>query len=103
MNGQELKEQGQDLALEHAGQDWQQQALEYLQQYVAIKRAEPFAIEDFRAFAVTRGLPQPATHKAWGAFPRLAVKRGLIRSTETYRKARSPRTHAHPVLLWVAA
>lgn len=102
MNGQELKERGQDLALEHAGDCWQAQALAHLQQFVA-GRQEPFAIEDFRAYAVARGLPQPITHKAWGALPQFAARRGLIRSTDTYRKARSARTHAHPVLLWVAA
>jgi hypothetical protein len=102
MNGQELKEQGQQLALEHAGTDWQTQALTHLERFVA-GRAEPFAIEDFRAYATDKGLPKPATHKAWGAFPQLAARRGLIRSTDTYRKARSARTHNHPVLLWVAA
>lgn len=102
MNGQELKEAGQGLALEHAGADWQALALDHLQKFVA-GRQEPFAIEDFRAYALTRGLPHPVTHKAWGAFPQLAARRGLIRSTEQYRKARSARTHAHPVLLWVAA
>lgn len=102
MNGQELKEQGQSLALEHAGERWQAHALEHLQRFVAGRR-EPFAIEDFRSYALANGLPQPVTHKAWGAFPKVAAKRGLIRSTDTYRKARSARTHAHPVLLWVAA
>lgn len=102
MNGKELKERGQDIALEHAGEDWQALALVHLQQFVAGRR-EPFAIEDFRAYALPRGLPAPVTHKAWGALPGLAARRGLIRSTETYRKARSARTHAHPVLLWVAA
>lgn len=102
MNGQELKEQGQDVALEHAGGDWQAQALDHLQRFVA-GRSEPFAIEDFRAWAVANGMPMPVTHKAWGALPCIASRRGLIRSTDTYRKARSARTHAHPVLLWVAA
>lgn len=102
MNGQELKEQGQQLALEHAGGDWQTQALAHLERFVA-GRVDAFAIEDFRAYAIANGLPVPATHKAWGAFPQLAARRGLIRSTDSYRKARSKRTHSHPVLLWVAA
>ncbi len=102
MNGQELKEQGQQLALEHAGGDWQTQALAHLK-LAAADRVDAFAIEDFRAYATTHGLPDPATHKAWGAFPQLAARRGLIRSTDSYRKAHSTRTRAHPVKLWVAA
>lgn len=102
MNGKALKEQGQDIALAHAGQDWQQQALDYLKDFVA-GQTSPFAIEDFRAWASASGMPMPATHKAWGALPGMAARRGIIRSTDTYRRANSSRTRAHPVLLWVAA
>ena len=40
---------------------------------------------------------------ALASFFRLAAKRGLIRGTGRYVKAKSAKTHAHPVALWRAA
>lgn len=103
--GKELKEQGQAIALEHAGVPWTIRAMSMLTGFCktgpGAKR--PFAMEDFRQWALANGLDEPPSHKAWGALPRLAASEGLIVPTGQYRNATSPKTHAHPVKVWRSA
>ncbi len=106
MNGQRLKEHGQQLALFNAGQDWLDQTIENLKAFCKVRKelGQPeFRFEEFRAAAQERGWALPASHKAWGSLPRVAAKRGLIRPTGRYAKATSAATHAHPVAIWEAA
>jgi hypothetical protein len=100
VNGHELKEHGQQIALEHAGNDWQTLALDYLNRFLGITQAVPFLFEDFRDYATHNGLPQPASHKAWGALCGAASRRGLIEPTGQVKKAKAAKTHAHRVMEW---
>jgi hypothetical protein len=58
--------------------------------------------EQFRAQARC----QPHSHKAWGALPALAAKRGWIEAaahadgSPVMRLAESEKTHSHPVRVW---
>lgn len=98
---QHLKTQGQQRALLHAGDTWVEQALDMLRQYVATEaRAAPFRFEQFRAFAISKGLPHPITHKVWGSLPAIACRRGIIQWTGNYEPALSSKTHGHPVKTW---
>jgi hypothetical protein len=103
--GQSLKEQGQQLALFNAGQDWASSTLEKLVVFCAqLKQSgqTKFRFEQFRAAAPALGVAQPISHKAWGAIPRVAVKRKIIGPTNEYQAAQSEKTHAHPVRVWEA-
>lgn len=100
MLGNELKEQGQQAALDHAGKDWQELALDYLGRFLEMSAAVPFLFEDFRDYATCNGLPQPASHKAWGALCGVAARRGLIEPTGQVKKAKAAKTHAHRVMEW---
>jgi len=102
--GKQLKEEGQALALEHAGRPWAEQAVELLTVFCfsGPGRKRPFALEDFRMWALAQGLPEPASPNAWGALPRIGIRDNLMRATGQYRAARSPLTHAHPVMTYTA-
>lgn len=99
------KEQGQQLALELAG-DWKDRVLMELRGWLAIHRAQgnsTMTLEQFRADAKN----QPASHKAWGSLPRLACKEGLIApalhgdGSPVTRPAESVKTHGHLVRVWL--
>lgn len=101
--GNQLKEEGQALALEHAGVPWRERAIDLLRRYCrSVEPREEFAFEDFRAWATACGLENPPSSNAWGSLPRIAIRDGLMRPTGRYRPAFSPMTHAHPVRLYVS-
>lgn len=102
--GAALKDAGQQLALDFAG-DWKDSIVVEFTGWLAIQRAmglKTITIEQFRA--QTRN--QPPSHKAWGALPKMLQARGLIRVSlnregePRRQRAAAPRTHAHPVLVW---
>lgn len=103
MFGEELKEQGQETALEHAGESWQSLALAKLEQFLGMTRTVPFLFEDFRDYATCNGLPEPASHNAWGALCGLASRRGLIEPTGHVLKSKHAQGHARRALEWRAA
>lgn len=100
--GQQLKEQGQQLALLNAG-TWSEQAIDLLEQFTQQRGSLPFLFEDFRAWAHGMGLQQPVSHKVWGALAGDASRRGLIAWTGSYKATTSPKTHGHPAKEWRAA
>ncbi len=93
-----LKEEGISRAAENAGGEWRREVVAYLRDWLRPRRGEEIAFEEFRAQAPLA--MHPKSTKAWGALPRMAVSAGLVAHTGRYTKARSPRTHAHPVALW---
>jgi len=98
---QHLKQEGQQLALLHAGTTWAEHALDLLRQFCATAESAPsFRFEQFRAWALFHGLPNPPTHKVWGSLPRLAMKCGIIKWTGQFETAQSSKTHGHPVKTW---
>lgn len=101
--GQDLKAAGQALALFNEPASWVDSFLAIAREYLAsLPDGALFAIEDVRAYADAQGLPAPHTHKVWGSLPRVMLREGLpIAQTDRSRKARSPRTHAHRVMLWI--
>ena len=103
ITGHDLKQAGQALALFNEPTAWVDQFLGLAREYLAsLPDGALFAIEDVRAYADTCGLPAPHTHKVWGSLPRVMMRDGLpLAPTDRSRKAHSPRTHAHRVMLWV--
>ena len=88
---------GQQLVLDIAG-DWRERAMDELRHWLDARCQEgirTMTMEVFRHAA----RHQPASHMAWGALATLAKNAGLLRPLG-YVKARSVRTHAHPVMRW---
>lgn len=104
-----LKEAGQQLALQHAGEPWRKRAIESLRAYCdALKRtsggdvsSSQFTMEQFRVYAIELGLiDEPATLNAWGALARSAQSEGLIESTGQFAKCARPASHARWAIVW---
>jgi len=99
--GQALKTAGMQLALDYSG-DWQDEVIAELRAWIAKEKAmgmRTMTVEAFRAQAKA----VPPSHKCWGNVPRMACKAGLIAPTDTYQRAVSVATHAHPVKVWAIA
>jgi hypothetical protein len=98
--GAELKSTGQQMALFNAGKPWTDDMIAKLRIFCKVRKdiGRPiFRAEEFRAVAESSGWPLPPSSKVWGALPKIAMKRGIIRPTGQYEPAQSPKTHGHPV------
>lgn len=102
-DGASLKKAGQQLVLENESAEWRERALFLLRTYVAgLPVGARFAMEDARAYMDQCELPAPHHKNCWGSLPAQAAAAGIpIRRTGEYRPAHSPKTHAHPVALYV--
>ena len=68
-----------------------------LEKFCQQHRGMEFAFEDYRAFALSRGLRRPHVHQVWGSLAGMGQRMGLYEPTGAYRPARYVRTHGHPV------
>lgn len=106
--GRLRKEVGQAQALSgERGEefhDWALAAFPTFANYVRSCGGTEFVMEDFRYWAQQQsGFVAPRSHNAWGAVATALTKKGLIRSSGRYEAARSPKTHSHPVRVWLVA
>lgn len=88
---------GQQLTLDCA-ELWVEAVLSELKGWMAQRRAERnylMTFEEFREVARNH----PASHKSWGALATRCKNLGLI-EPNGYVKAKSVRTHSHPVMQW---
>lgn len=102
-DGQALKDAGMAATLELEPAEWLELALDRLAAYAAERAVPTFLAEDFRRFWADSGRPEPHSHKVWGALFNHVAKQGLIRATGRYAKAKSAKTHGHPVMVWERA
>lgn len=102
--GHALKTEGMQLALQFEG-EWRDRALLEFRGWIAMQKAmglKTITVEQFRAVAKN----QPTKHFAWGPFPTIACKAGLIApkwiapGQQERVRAASPRTHSHEVKVW---
>lgn len=98
------KAEGRLVAITNAGA-WREAVIAEASAWCKAQRARGLrtvTIEEFRAQAKV----QPESHKAWGVLPRLLVAAGMLRplidahGEPVYKRAASPKTHAHPVRVW---
>jgi hypothetical protein len=103
--GQALKDSGQQLALQFAG-EWRDRVLAELQAWLAVEKArgtKTFTFEMFRSQAKSI----PTKHQAWGSLASLACKRGLTAPAldqfgeQRTVKAASPLTRRHRICVWL--
>jgi hypothetical protein len=104
LTGEQLKREGQQLAIDFAG-DWPERVLLELRGWCAIEKARgmtTMTVEAFRASTTN----EPRTHYCWGSVPRLAIKAGIIKpalhadGSPVMRNAAAPRTRAHPIRVY---
>jgi hypothetical protein len=98
MTGQDLKRQGQQLALENSG-EWIDQivpAFKLWAEFQKVSRRD-FCLDDFRE-AVSL---EPKSVNAWGALPRILVRKGLIEQTPVdFWPSIRPEAHGRRVAVW---
>lgn len=102
MNGNELKNQGMQLALFNADKKtsgWSQMALDALIEYIKKYPHTSFQAEDIRTWAKHNGLPDPPSKRAWGAVIVMAKNKELIRF-DGYRRVTNPKAHRTPAAVW---
>ena len=95
--GMERKKAGQDRSLKNEAPQWMTAAIVLMEKFCQQHRGMEFAFEDYRAFALSRGLQLPHVHQVWGSLAGIGQRMGLFEATGEYRPARSVRTHGHPV------
>lgn len=84
-----------DLAAEHAGDDWLDEARFAFREYA--KRNRFFTTEQVRM--ANPDLPKPPDARAWGAIPRMAVREGTV-TPHGWTRADSRSVHGMVVTLW---
>lgn len=93
------RDRGMRRAVDHAEkitENWSVRAYDFLRQYIA--RHQEFMTEDVRE--ASRGIvPEPPSHRAWGAIIVRAVKEGLIRRVG-FQSVKNTRAHCTPASLW---
>lgn len=105
MNGHQLREEGQAIALAHSGQQWVNTMLSNLQAFCKVRKdmgTPNFKLEDFRNVAEQRDWPMPKHQNSWGALANIAIKRGIIASTGRYECAKRVLAHGRVVRVWQA-
>lgn len=100
MNGLQLAQQGMQLTLEREREEWILAALEGLRTFASLPGWSEFKLEDFRAWWLAEGNPEPHDHHVFGALTSKASKAGIIEWTGRFATSVSPKTHGHPVRVW---
>ena len=93
-----LKAQKLDKALKNEGTHWKDQALHLLSVFVEKERGE-FFIEEFKSWALERGLDEPQHYQAWGGLTTGACKHGLITLVRKDAAKSTART-GHDLCVW---
>ena len=93
-----LKAQKLDKALKNEGSHWKDHALHLLSVFVEKERGE-FFIEEFKSWALERGLDEPQHYQAWGGLTTGACKNGLIALVRKDAAKSTART-GHDLCVW---
>jgi hypothetical protein len=93
--GLELGHKMGDVAADHAGKLWVEDALEVFKNHA--QQHQTFTTEQVRA--ANPDLPEPPDRRAWGAIPRMAVKRGWV-IADGWVRADSKSVHGMVVTQW---
>ena len=93
-----LKAQKLDKALKNEGTHWKDHALHLLSVFVEKERGE-FFIEEFKSWALERGLDEPQHYQAWGGLTTGACKHGLITLVRKDAAKSTART-GHDLCVW---
>lgn len=86
------------LAADHAGEEWQQEALKHLTEY-AVEHDEMQALH-VRLYAENKGLPKAPDARAWGHIMQRAAKLNILRATDRYLATDHLNSHGRPQRVW---
>lgn len=93
------RDRGMRKAVDHADMvtdNWSERAYNFLREY--IKTNQVFMTENVRE--ASKGMvPEPPSHRAWGAIIVRAAKEGLIRKVG-YQSVMNKKAHCTPASLW---
>jgi len=102
-----MKDRGQQLAIQKAGQEWRETSICWLKIFLATIQKNcgekvEFTFEEFRLFCNMNELPEPESLNAWGALPKIASKRGLCRWSGRVKCATRKASHGRMIKVWEA-
>jgi len=101
----DLRDFGMQQALDNANrqiEEWSEEAMDYLKSFLQERGTEPFQAEDFRFWAIKKGINHPPTWRAIGGIFTRARRCGLI-SFLRIEPTSNPPAHCANASLWVKA
>ena len=97
---QSLRDAGAHAALQHAGQDWHDMAVDIALEVFTEAGKDGAIFEDVRERAAQRGIGLPPSSNAWGAVCLAMSKRELIIRTGGWRPSKIASNHARAAAVW---
>lgn len=100
--GQVLKEEGMQQAIDHAEQEtpnWSDLALDKVREFVDEYPHLEFMAEDVREWAHHQGLPDPPSKLAWGGLMVRASHKGIIIKVRI-GQVKNPKAHGANANVW---
>jgi hypothetical protein len=95
------KKSGQERVWKKAGV-WSDRALDLLAIY-AFKSKGEFTMNEFREYAIGRGLEEPYHPNCWGALPAVAAKQLIIKPSGNMFPSERKEAHHRLIRGWVRA
>lgn len=95
------KKSGQERVWKNAGM-WSDRALDLLAIY-AFKSKGEFTMDQFREYALGRGLEEPYHPNCWGALPAVAAKQLIIKPSGNMFPSERKEAHHRLIRGWVRA
>lgn len=90
-SGRELRDEGIERAIKHAGSDWKSRALEIV--WMTARKHDIFTADDYHRIARHLRFERPPDGRAWGAVLIKAKKNGWISPTGDQKKSTRPEVH----------
>jgi hypothetical protein len=95
-----LRDEGAKLALENAGENWHDTAVDLAVKYFKTVGMKGALFEDVRKYAVACGIGAPPSPNAWGAVALAMSKREIIVKTGAFLPSKDNRSHARSQPVW---
>jgi hypothetical protein len=100
-----LRDIGTQAALDFAGDDWRDRAIEICTRFFRLHAATTSPhigtlFEEAKNYAQAIGLEDPPSVNSWGAVCLTMSRRGVIRKTGQYANSASVRSHSRANPLW---
>lgn len=105
MNAEDLRDMGMHQAETNANKNvpgWSEMALSYLKGFLSLQGERAFLAEDVREYALSNGLAEPPSERAWGGVITRASRSKLIKAVG-FQLTKNPKSHCTPARLWQKA
>ena len=98
--GRALRDEGAQIALANAGDEWHDLAMTLTLKYFAAVGERGALFEDARAYAVACGISAPPSPNAWGAVALDLSKKNRITRTGVMLPSKTAKSHARAQPVW---